>query len=139
MNTALIVSPSPALLPAPLFAPTPAATKRFIEFFTAQINNDHTRKSYLNATKRFSAWCDTHGLRELVDVEPIHVAAAGVFRSPDHRSTERPARHHQAAGSCQTGQATTATSHSGGWHGLRISCGRRRPGCRHGDRARIAG
>ena len=58
-----------------MFAPTPAATKRFIEFFTAQINNDHTRKSYLNATKRFAEWCETHGLRDLVDVEPIHIAA----------------------------------------------------------------
>jgi site-specific recombinase XerD len=75
MTTALIIAPAGDLLPSPLFAPTPAATKRFIEFFTAQINNDHTRKSYLNDTKRFAEWCDTHGLRELVDVEPIHVAA----------------------------------------------------------------
>jgi site-specific recombinase XerD len=73
--TDLVVAPAPALLPAPLFAPTPKAAKRFIGFFTAQINNDHTRKSYLNATKRFADWCDTHGLRDLVDVEPIHVAA----------------------------------------------------------------
>jgi hypothetical protein len=37
MTTALIVTPSPDLLPAPLFAPTPVAKKRFIEFFTAQM------------------------------------------------------------------------------------------------------
>jgi site-specific recombinase XerD len=71
----LILSPSPALLPAQLFAPTPTAAKRVLEFFTAQINNDNTRVAYLNATKRFADWCETHGLRELVDVEPIHVAA----------------------------------------------------------------
>jgi site-specific recombinase XerD len=59
------------------------AAKRFIEFFTAQINNDHTRKSYLNATRRFGEWCDTHGLRDLVDVEPIHVAdLQGKFSPP---------------------------------------------------------
>jgi site-specific recombinase XerD len=75
MTTALIIAPSPDLLPAPLFAPTKAAGKRFIEFFTAQINNDHTRKSYLNATRRFAEWCETHGLRDLVDVEPFHIAA----------------------------------------------------------------
>jgi site-specific recombinase XerD len=75
MSTGLIVSPSPDLLPAPIFAPTPKAAKRVVEFFTAQINNDHTRAAYLNATKRFAAWCDTNGLHELVDVEPIHVAA----------------------------------------------------------------
>jgi site-specific recombinase XerD len=76
MTGALIVSPSSDLLPAPLFAPTPKAARRFIEFFTAQINNEHTRRSYLNATRRFAAWCDANGLRELVvDVEPVHVAA----------------------------------------------------------------
>jgi len=43
----LIVTPASALLPAQLFAPTPKAAKRVLEFFTAQINNDHTRKAYL--------------------------------------------------------------------------------------------
>jgi hypothetical protein len=46
------------LSPAPLFTPTPKAAKRVLEFFTGQINNDHTRKAYLNATRRFAAWCD---------------------------------------------------------------------------------
>ena len=46
-----------------------------LEFFTAQINNDHTRKAYLNATRRFSEWCEAHGLHELADVQPFHVAA----------------------------------------------------------------
>ena len=46
-----------------------------LEFFTAQINNDHTRKAYLVATRRFSAWCGEHGLHRLEDVQPIHVAA----------------------------------------------------------------
>lgn len=75
MSTALVVAPSPDLLPDALFAPSKKAAQRFIEFFTAQINNDHTRKSYLNATRRFAEWCDTHGLRDLVDVEPFHIAA----------------------------------------------------------------
>ena len=50
MSTGLILSPAPSLQPAKLFTPTPKATKRVLEFFTAQINNDHTRKAYLNAT-----------------------------------------------------------------------------------------
>ena len=33
----LILTPSADLLPAPLFAPTPKAAQRFVEFFTAQI------------------------------------------------------------------------------------------------------
>jgi site-specific recombinase XerD len=87
MASDLIVAPSPDVLPAALFAPSKPAARRFIEFFTAQINNDHTRKSYLNATKHFAEWCETHGLHELVDVEPFHVAAfvkdlQGKFSAP---------------------------------------------------------
>lgn len=75
MTIDLTVSPSPAVLPAPLFAPTEKVAKRVLEFFTAQINNDHTRKSYLNATRRFADWCARNGIRDLVDMEPFHVAA----------------------------------------------------------------
>ena len=74
MSKALI-STSPSLAPAALFAPTPKAARRVVEFFTAQINNDHTRKAYLNATRRFSAWCEEKGIAQLVDVQPFHVAA----------------------------------------------------------------
>ena len=71
----LIIAPAPSLIPATLFTPTPKAARRVAEFFTAQINNDHTRKAYLNATRRFAAWCDTHSLHQLADVQPLHVAA----------------------------------------------------------------
>src|SRR3984885_8860334 len=74
MTTALIIAPTPDLLPAALFAPTPKAARRVLEFFTARVNNDHTRKAYLNATRRFAAWCEDHGLNELAAVQPIHVA-----------------------------------------------------------------
>ena len=74
-STEILVSPSRKLNPAPLFAPTPKAAKRVLEFFTAQINNGHTRKAYLNATRRFAEWCDAHGIRQLADVQPFHVAA----------------------------------------------------------------
>jgi len=67
--------PASDLAPARLFAPTPKAARRTVEFFTAQINNDHTRKAYLNAARRFAEWCEAHGLHELVDVQAFHVAA----------------------------------------------------------------
>ena len=54
----LLIPSSPELALVRLFAPTPPAKRRVPEFFTAQINNDHTRKAYLNATRRFSAWCE---------------------------------------------------------------------------------
>jgi integrase/recombinase XerD len=75
MTNALIVSPASCLLPDRLFAPTPEAATRFIEFFTAQISNGHTRKAYLNATRRFARWCDGHGIGQLAAVQPFHVAA----------------------------------------------------------------
>lgn len=75
MASDLILSPAPHLIPALLFSPTPKAAQRVLEFFTAQINNDHTRKAYLNATRRFAAWCEAHGLHELAAVQAFHVAA----------------------------------------------------------------
>jgi len=87
MTTEIILSPAHELQPAPLFTPTPKAAKRVLEFFTAQINNDHTRKAYLNATRRFAEWCDKHGVGQLADVEAFHVAAfvkelQGEFSAP---------------------------------------------------------
>ena len=62
------------LLPA-LFAPTADASKRFIEFFTANIRNPNTRKAYAWAVREFATWCEANGLTELSDIEPVHVAA----------------------------------------------------------------
>ena len=75
MSSEIVLAPASELLPAPIFAPTPKAAKRVLEFFTAQINNDHTRKAYLNATRRFAKWCDEHGIRQLTDVQAFHIAA----------------------------------------------------------------
>ena len=47
----------------------------FLEFFTAQINTDHTRKAYLNATRRFAEWWEGRKIGQLTDVHPFHVAA----------------------------------------------------------------
>jgi site-specific recombinase XerD len=75
MSTALIVAPASNLISASLFTPTPKAAKRVLEFFTAQVHNDHTRKAYMIATRRFAAWCEGHGLHKLAAVRPFHVAA----------------------------------------------------------------
>jgi site-specific recombinase XerD len=75
MSTAMapLVTKDSAL--TPLFAPTPAAVKRVREFFSAQISNDHTRKAYLHVVRTFSAWGESKGLRDLAQIEAIHVAA----------------------------------------------------------------
>ena len=58
-----------------LCVPTPHAAKRFIEYFAANIRNPNTRRAYLRAVLDFSAWCEAQKLTEILDIEPLHVAA----------------------------------------------------------------
>jgi site-specific recombinase XerD len=85
MSTELV--PAAPVIQVALFTPTPKAAKRVLEFFTAQINNDHTRKAYMNATRRFAEWCGARGIGELAAIQPFHVAAfvkhlQGAFSPP---------------------------------------------------------
>jgi site-specific recombinase XerD len=50
------------------------AAWRFVEFFTANINNDHTRRAYARACYGFFGWCEQRGLT-LAAIRPVHVAA----------------------------------------------------------------
>ena len=59
-------APRPRLCSRQRPRPRSASSK----FFTAQINNGHTRKAYLNATRRFAEWGGAHGIRQLADVQP---------------------------------------------------------------------
>jgi integrase len=47
---------------------------RYVEFFTANINNDHTRRAYARACNRFFAWAEDRGL-SLTTIRPFDVAA----------------------------------------------------------------
>lgn len=60
--------------PTALEGATSLARERFFEFFTAQIRNLNTRRSYVKAAVEFLAWCDAHGARSLNAITPIHVA-----------------------------------------------------------------
>jgi site-specific recombinase XerD len=73
--TEITLSSAPELQPARLFAPNPKTARRFPEFFAAQINNCPTRRAYLNATRRFAAWCEAQGLADLASAQAFHVAA----------------------------------------------------------------
>src|SRR5215213_11417198 len=50
------------------------ATKRFLEFFTANIRNLNTRLSYMRAIGSFLAWCEDRGA-SLHQIEPMLIAA----------------------------------------------------------------
>jgi len=58
-----------------LYAPTAQAAKRFIEYFAANIRNPNTRRAYFRAVLDFSSWCDAQNFTQILDIEPLHVAA----------------------------------------------------------------
>ena len=70
------LSPHGSLVPSLIHQHGPRASKRFLEFFAAQIRNRNTRTAYARASGRFFAWCEEYaGVDQLVHIEPIHVAA----------------------------------------------------------------
>jgi site-specific recombinase XerD len=62
-------------VPAAIASAGDHAARRFLEFFAATIRNKNTRLAYYHAACNFFAWLEQHGIVELVDIEPIHVAA----------------------------------------------------------------
>ncbi|MCC6444370.1 MAG: tyrosine-type recombinase/integrase [Armatimonadetes bacterium] len=50
------------------------ASWRFVNFFTAEVENDNTRRAYFRAVCRFDAWCQSHGF-SLHQLQPFVVAA----------------------------------------------------------------
>src|SRR5580658_7118043 len=61
-------------LPAIIAAAGEHASRRFIEFFTANIRNRNTRTAYAHAVGRFLDWCDSNVL-SLDDLKPVAIAA----------------------------------------------------------------
>lgn len=62
------------LVPATVSELGRKAERRFVEFFTAHIRNDHTRRSYAHAAAQLSDWLAENGL-SLAELEPPEAAA----------------------------------------------------------------
>ncbi len=58
-----------------LYAPDAPAGKRAFEFFAVNIRNPNTRKAYARAASDFATWCEVHGIADVRQVQPVHVAA----------------------------------------------------------------
>lgn len=71
---ALARSGRPLVIPAVIADAGERASKRFLEFFTANIRNKNTRLAYARACGAFLAWCEDAGL-SLDDIESITIAA----------------------------------------------------------------
>lgn len=50
-----------------------SAAWRFLEFFTVNIGNAHTRAAHMRAASAFLRWCEGRGILQLQDVKPMHV------------------------------------------------------------------
>ena len=61
-------------VPALIDAAGERASRRFLEFFTAEIRNRNTRLAYVRAVLPFLDWCEERGLT-LERIEPVMVAA----------------------------------------------------------------
>ena len=60
--------------PALVAAAGARASYRFLEFFTAQTRNPHTRRAYARAATEFFAWLEARGVTQLAAIESVHVA-----------------------------------------------------------------
>ncbi len=70
---ALTPFPDTHLVPALIASAGQQAGWRYVEFFTANIRNPHTRRAYARACSRFFAWCEDRGL-VLTTIRPFDVA-----------------------------------------------------------------
>ncbi len=71
--TALIFSANFSV-PAIVAAAGDRAGMRFLEFFTANIRNPHTRRAYARAAEEFLTSSASAGLPSIAAVQPVHVA-----------------------------------------------------------------
>jgi site-specific recombinase XerD len=61
-------------LPAIVNAAGDRARLRFVEFFTANVSNNNTRRAYAKAAAQFFAWCSAYGVSSIAEVQTLHVA-----------------------------------------------------------------
>src|ERR1700679_284206 len=70
--------PDTRLVPALIAAAGEQAGWRYVEFFTANIRNPHTRRAYARACGRFFAWCEDRGLARTT-IRPFDVATYATY------------------------------------------------------------
>ena len=70
----LVLSSSVMQVPVLVGQAGDRAGMRFLEFFTANIRNPNTRRSYARAADEFLNWCAVVGVSSLSAIIPLHVS-----------------------------------------------------------------
>lgn len=70
MSAELIPSPAPRVFQGVAVLAPAKGREGVLEFLTTQINNDQTRKAYMNATRHFAEWCDARSIGQIACVQP---------------------------------------------------------------------
>src|SRR5271170_2254094 len=73
-------------LPAIVMAADDDTRERFLEFFSSNIRNPHTRRAYRAAVQDFLDWCASAGVSTLREVRPLHIAAWIEQQSQTHKA-----------------------------------------------------
>ena len=82
-ETTIALAPSGHGVPSLIADAGDQAARRYIDFFTANIRNPHTRRAYARACQQFFAWCEDRE-RTLVTIRPFDVAAYIEARQQTH-------------------------------------------------------
>lgn len=81
--TTIATAPERHLIPSLIAAAGEQAAWRYIDFFTANIRNPHTRRAYARACTQFFAWCEERGLT-VATIRPFDVATYIEVRQQTH-------------------------------------------------------
>ena len=88
IQTGALATPTDTnLVPALIADAGDQAAWRYIDFFTANIRNPHTRRAYARACGQFFAWCEERGLT-LGTIRPFDVAAYIEARQQTHSAPD---------------------------------------------------
>ena len=75
MNAEIVTAPIQSSSLPSIFTARPEAHARMRDFFSSHIRNANTRRAYMEAVRQFSTFCTEHGMSDLTQVQPVHVAA----------------------------------------------------------------
>ncbi|MDE2774290.1 MAG: tyrosine-type recombinase/integrase [Gemmatimonadota bacterium] len=83
------------VVPAAVANAGEAGHRAWLDFFAAQIRNRNTRQAYARAAHRLFDWLAEHGIHDVVDIEPVHIA---VWVEARMREASRPTVKQELAG-----------------------------------------